>query len=232
MKTKALILTTVLGLAGGAASANNINLLPKWSQTPYGSVGALSDHTTGGVVADDFQCMGPEKIYAVRWWGSYGTVTHQPGPFDISFHYSTGPHPDSVPAGPPIELYQVTPQEQLVDATYSIYRYDAYLPVPFDQWTHSQKTQIGSDEQVTILNPGELFIDICKPSNELWFWRGVVPPHPRLAYAIFGSGHEGPWTTSTSIDMAFELMTIPEPGTMSLLGLGGLGALIRRRRQR
>jgi len=175
-------------------------------------------------------------IHAVRWWGIYGSATHQPGPFDISFHYSTGEHPNSVPVGAPIQLYQVNPQEVQVGVNWvnnPVYRYDAYLPFPFDQWTHSQKTQIGSGEQVTLLNKGELFIDICKPSGELWAWSAVVPPHPRLDYvAVSLTGHNGPWSSfAGGGDLAFELMTIPEPATMTLVGLGGLGALIRRRRR-
>ena len=54
---------------------------------------------------------------------------------------------------------------------------------------------------------------------------------PILDQGASSMGHTGPWGGDLMcFNMAFELMTVPEPATLSLLALGGL-ALLRRRRQ-
>jgi len=75
----------------------------------------------GVVRADDFICLDPAPIVAVRWWGSYiGDPNERPdgftGPFDISFHLSNAAnHPFSLPDPPdPILIQQVQAQEVLV----------------------------------------------------------------------------------------------------------------------
>jgi len=230
-----LVAVVLVGTLTGLAAADFIEWPVKWSQTPWDPAGGdyLSDHTVGAVVADDFICDRPEPIEAVRWWGSYIGETDPrtdgfTGPFDISFHYSVGPHPVSMP-GALVAMYTVNAQEVFVGFDTSgepVYRYDAYLPVPFDQWLYSQDSQNG--------NKDELFLDICKPTGEQWGWHEVVPPHPIMDFAAVGAGganpHEPTTWVSTDTDMAFELM-IPEPATMSVLALGGVGVLIRRRRR-
>lgn len=233
---KRLILTSlcVLLFAASYAWADFINLPVKWAQVPWDKDGSdyLSDHTADQVVADDFVCDTPVPIVAVRWWGSY-IGERDPrndgltGPFGISFHNSLGEHPNSIP-GPLITAYTVIAQEVFVGLDNKgepVYRYDAFLTVadvgivPFDQWKHSQNPEY---------NVGELFIDICKPTQENWGWHEVEPPHPILDFAVVAPGHLGPWN-SLETDMAFELM-IPEPTTMALLGLGSL-ILLRRRKK-
>ncbi len=107
-----------------------------------------------------------------------------------------------------------------------VYRYDAYLTdaagalTPFDQWAYSQDHRY---------NIGELFIDICKPTSEVWGWHEVAATHPILDFAVAAPTHVGPWG-SFGTDMAFELMVVPEPTTIGLLGLGSL-VLLRKRRK-
>ena len=242
----------VLALWAAPARADFIDLPVKWSQTPHSTWdGYYSDHTgtTEQVMAEDFRCTDPDPIVAVRWWGFYSGESQIRDEewvlFDISFHLSTGGHPYSVPAGPPVALYENVETQQAwtgecidpPDGGEPVYRYDAYLPGGgFDQAARSPQSP----------NPGELFIDICQPGGQVWCWsilESLPEDDPILGWAAvsdtrFGSGgHDGPWlsTGDEAVDepgqLAFELMT-PEPATLALVGLGLVGGLLSRRRAR
>jgi hypothetical protein len=214
----------------------------KWSQLPeliqpvtggapvwYG-VDRLSSHVLGVVMADDFISDG-RPIAAVRWWGSYllaGPAPYEPPPgftvpFEISFHLSTGTHPNSLPVAQPMTMYLVMAQEHytgFVDqAGHPVYEYNAYL----DPWFPEVAGQ-------------EYFIDICRPEDLQWGWHDAGPAgfgHPIMDWAAVSQTHVGPWATFVpNTDLAFELMTdIPEPATWLLVGAGLLCAtLVRRRR--
>ncbi len=231
---RSLIALAVVSMLCTAVQADYIDLPIKWSQAdwaPYDPDLRNSAYPSSGnqVMADDFFCDDADPIVAVRWWGTYGP---EAGPrsgqhplFDISFHFSQGAHPTSLP-GTLLYLEEVRAQEVYVGNFYAgtyVYRYDAYLPLAFYQEQYSAQSP----------NPGELFVNIYLAGTERWYWMSLGPPHPRAAdYAASSStGHNGPWTsTSYEIDMAFELMT-PEPATMGLVGLG-LVALVRRRRRK
>lgn len=220
-------------------SADYIPLPVKWSQ-PIGFNAAgfiigkdrLSDHTVNVVRADDFICNINQPIVAVRWWGSYigegpgsglqPRPTTPPGvigPFDISFHLSVGgPHPFSLPEMTPLYLTTVHAQEAFVGVDEFgdyVYRYDAYLPTPFFQ-------------QGSPTHPIEYFLDIDKPTQESWGWH--ESPFGGLDFPAVAPTHFGPWTHDLPHDLAFELMTIPEPTQAVFAMLGGLSLLALRRR--
>jgi hypothetical protein len=117
----------------------------------------------------------------------------------------------------PLYLTTVHAQEAFVGVDQAgdwVYRYDAILPTPFLQ-------------QGTPTNPLEYFIDIDKPTRENWGWH--ESPFGGLDYPAAAPGHFGPWTSDAPHDLAFELMTVPEPGVATLLG-GGIVLLLARRR--
>ncbi len=246
MKTRFLKLfsaAAVMAVCATTALADFIPLPVKWSQ-PIGidASGKIigmdwrSDHTMSSVMADDFLCTSLDPIVAVRWWGSYvgegpnsGLAPRPKTPpatigFDISFHDSTGNyipgvHPWSLPTGL-LYLQPVLAQEEYVGVDQSgdyVYRYDAFLPQPFYQ-------------QGTTANPLEYFIDIDQPSGQNWGWH--ESPTQILDVPAISPAHNGPWNNSLGVhDLAFELMSIPEPSVLTLGGLGLLAVLARHRRR-
>jgi hypothetical protein len=211
------------------ARADYIDLPIKWSQTVGVSnsvilgVDRLSDHTANTVMANDWLCDGSGPIVAVRWWGSYigsSTVigTGYINNFDLSIHASDGSestHPFSSPTSLFAYYQNLTVQQEFVGFDTvgdAVYRYDAYLPMPFYQVYNT-----------------EYFLDIDRPTGENWGWHEAALPWPVLDWAAVGTNHNGPWETYTPYtELAFELM-IPEPSTIALLGLGGLALLWRKR---
>jgi len=234
MKAKRLtIVAATMGLANllqTVAWADFISWPVKWSQ-PVGSTSGIiigsdrvSDGTIPWIMADDFLCNDPAPVKAVRWWGSYiGETTQRPGStnftvaFDISFYSSAGAHPNSKP-GALLLPETVLAQEVFVGRDQSgdyVYRYDAYLPVPFPQLTNT-----------------EYFVSISQPSGENWGWHDAAGDHPALDWAAFNPYGSGWFTFQPKTDLAFEIM-IPEPGAgvLGLLGGGLLLAMAWRRRK-
>jgi len=235
------------------AAAEYIDLPVKYSQTPW-DPDLYSWGGIGGQVymADDFVCDSSAPIVAVRWWGGYVGETvpradGHTGPFEIRFHYSvsgkaagyTDDHPYSLP-GTQVYLDTVTAQEVFAGYADSvefdpqpIYRYDAMLSVPFEQWTFSQSEDNGIE--------GELWIGIHSPSLT-WGWHMLdydgCPAIPVLDYAAYSSsGALGDWQSAgpdngtIDTDMTFELMgPVPIPAAVWLLGSGLVGLVGIRRK--
>jgi hypothetical protein len=243
MKTKSLkrcaAVLGVMAICASTALADFIKDPVKYSQ-PIGfdasglviGMDLRSDHTSGGIMADDFLCASLDPIVAVRWWGSYvgegpnsGALPRPTTPpatiaFDIDFYGSTGgPHPLSLPTT--LQLGQpVLAQEDYVGVDQFgdyVYRYDAYLPQSFYQ-------------QGTTANPIEYFMAIDQPSGQNWGWH--ESPTQNMDSPAFSPAHGGPWTSTAPMhDLAFELMTVPEPSVLTLGGLGLLAVLTSRRRR-
>lgn len=241
LMTLAIVIVT-LGFWVSASSADYINLPVKWSQLPQtGGIpsvwwsGAWGFEDAPFLVSNDWQCDGSGPVVALRWWGTYGKFPSPPGTPPPSFFvwiHANNPGPPSKPAEL-ITTYQLTPQEAYV-GEYDVmgggvildpilYRYDAYLPTPFQQ-------EKGKIYWLTIAaNLWDL------PGGQWYRWEAInllidtsVMTSDFITYNRLVDGLTG----TLQKDVSFEVMT-PIPGSLLLLGSGllGLAALGRRRRK-
>ena len=222
------------------AFADFIPLPVKWSQPPDMQIGMdhLSIHPEP-VVADDYISQTLDPIVAVRWWGSYIGYNGQPpsgylppAGFAVPFHlgfYTDVPTNAANPFSHPGTLVYdtvVSAQEEFFGTSGDpeiVFEYNAYLQIPFDQ---AQYHPTGG-------GPAVLWLRIDRYDREDWGWHESITHN--IDDAVTGP-HFGPWSPllkkdQTSADMAFELMIIPEPGTLALVGLGlaSLVCVVRRK---
>jgi hypothetical protein len=184
----------------------------------------------GQIVADDWQCLDPDPVFAVRWWGSYLNTAYEPTSgsrhldFEIVFHTDDPYDPPNNNYSTPLAVipqawHYVEAQEEFYgvvsgqgNPTYNLYEYNAYLPVPFQQVQDTiYWIDIEYDEQ---RNHGQ-------PVGDSWAWQTCVAADAWNDKAVYGPTHNGPWTQVPCHNMAFELM-VPVPGAV-LLGMLGLG---------
>jgi hypothetical protein len=204
----------------------------KWSQMPDMDQGTdwLSIHQTDGpVVVDDFMSNGM-PIVGFHWWGSYlDGLDPDPGmwkSFEISFHTDV-PAGQQEPFSVPSQTYQfqiVLAQETFYGQTVggeNVYEYWAKI----DPWWSEEAGEIywvdfALDQALHDRDWG--WHESCTQWND--FAVQTQPPSPG------GNPHLGPWAPLDR-DMAFEVLTIPEPATMLLLA-GGFGVLAFRRKKK
>ncbi len=235
----------VVALAAGGLSAQ---ITPKgdpvkWSQPvdleqgyDIGSYWRLGDPAPTTVVADDWRCLDGRPVTDVHWWGSYltGDTVGLSG-FEISIHADV-PADALHPSHPGDLLYfTILNRQQFQEQFYfadgeTVFQYNADLPVPFPQ----QQGQIYWLDIIGLVD-----------NSTTWGWHTAVRPGPEngldAAVMLFdyspvvGTPSYTQWGALYDfchVQMAFELTTIPEPGTFALAGtaaLMGLGVLRRRR---
>lgn len=242
-----------------AATANATPLTDvqaKWSQLPDMDQGTdfVSMHRSGGpVVVDDFRSDG-RPIVGFRWWGSYfqdaGQGAERTVSFELSFHQDCpvadatcgngGPYPYSTPrdGGYFSAIYNV--EEDFFGTTaggQDVYEY----------WVDVRDTPGpgflgGTWNEVA----GEIYwLDVAWNSgqfgtpfgDDVWGWHESAQHNLDFAVTtgqgVGGNPHVGPWDLLDGRDMAFQVLTVPEPSTIVLFGSGliGLGFSARRRRR-
>jgi hypothetical protein len=233
-----IVILAVFAIALAPVKADSIPYPWKWSQLPDMDQGTdwLSTHQSyGPVVADDFMSDG-RLILGFHWWGSYlDGLDPDPGThkqFEVSFH---GDVPDPEPENPltfsqPTQSYQyqlVLAQETYYGTTAGgekVYEYWGLLPTPWEE----------IEGKIYWL---DIAYDVVAQSYRQWGWHesyqhwndsavqtSLVNPNV--------NPHTGPWVELEGHDMAFQILTTPEPCTLALLGAGLLGLGFKARRKK
>jgi len=251
-RLKMLMLVGILLMLAGplAAQRDGKTDLVKWSQWVDIATGrdiASTWVTTqpvqkpGQVIADDWRCLDGLPVTDVHWWGSY--IEGEPGlpmMFEISIHEDI-PDNGCCPSHPGALLHSeigfvgTDVQEAFFAAAdeHDIYQYNYDLLVPFEQ----------VQGEIYWLN---IIAIVPSSSDVLWGWHTAIRPAPengidaavRIDDYCLTTGEYTQWgpmyddLTCSGVQMAFELTTIPEPGSVALVGTALLGAIgIKRRRK-
>jgi len=242
---KKLLLVVALAFCWSAVSAAPLvggHYKTKWDQAPDMDAGTdyLSMHRSGGpVVADDFQSDGRD-IYGFHWWGSYFMDTGQVAnhtvdrnvSFEISFHEDC-PAGDvtCVQPGQPAYNYS-TPSHNytsvIVNAEEDFYGFTATGEAVYEYWVllpQPWEEVAGETYWVDFAwNAGQFGTNI---GDDVWGWHESSDHWQDSAVttntAFGGNPHAGTWSEIRGVDMAFEVITVPEPGSLALLALGLLG---------
>ena len=222
-----LILTVLMSsLLMVSATAEVTGDIPvKWSQLPdmLNGYDVLSNNHTNTLAADDWRCGSLLPVTDVHWWGSYefDDPVARPQGFNIFIWADlTG----AIPSQPDGLLYSTyVPFTEANETFYGIqqrndrrgFQYFAILDKPFEQ------------------EFGKIYwLGIQAVSSYYWGWKTSIDHWRDNAVEQVAGGWEkiidpaGP--TPQQTDLAFELSVIPEPGTFSLLAMGGM-LLLRRR---
>jgi len=226
-----LAVLLALAIAPAAVRGDPLDLPVKWSQLPDMDLGTdwLSIHQVDGpVVVDDFESNGM-PIAGFHWWGSYlDGMDPDPGMwkmFEISFHTDVPVGQD--PFSQPSQEYQfqmILTQETFYGTTNGgedVYEYWALLDYLWlEEAGQIYWVDFAYDQSQGLRDWG------WHESETQWndFAVQTQPPSPG------GNPHLGPWAP-LDVDMAFEVLTIPEPATMLLLA-GGFGLLAFRRKKK
>jgi len=228
----------------------------KWVQMPDLEAGMDVLATEPKILADDFQCTFTGPITDVHIWGSWlddivldtvtfklsihsdvpagadGTTYSYPGPELWSMVFQPGQYiANPWPTPPTTERFYDPNQGAVVGFDTQVWQYNFYIDEPLafvQQGTSANPVVYWLDVQAQTLTPSAQFgwKTTYQPWNDDATWSDApFGTEPAIWNELIDQ------TTGTSLDMAFVITTIPEPGTAMLLGLGAAVLLITRRRR-
>lgn len=213
----------------------------------------------GFLVADDFRCNDPRPVTDIHWWGSYvgyqaGDVLQHPDAFLIRFwtDVPAGADPDMQWSHPGQVIHEILCANYQVSADpvgqdINVYMWQAYgeTIVMDDCYQYNQTldpTEYFNQEFDTIywLSIQAIYDEANLPGTS-WGWK--TRPNYFNDDAVMGTVEQGQMFLEDTIrwdpiqdyqgnswDTAFEL-SVPEPATLALMGLGAVAFLVRRRRR-
>ena len=219
----------------------------KWYQPPdLTDTGIDIYNVCPKILADDFLCTSPIPITDVHFWGSW--KDDQVGVIQLvhlSIH-SNVPADDQIPWSRPGQLLwqrDFWPGEFIVKGP---------IDSPREDWMNTNTGEYIPDNhnfawQINIPNIKEPFLQEGTPDQPIIYWLDIcvfveggewgwkTSTEQWMDDAVWSDSPDGPWyplkhpETQESLDLAFVIT--PEPGTISLLVLGGVAVLLRRRRK-
>jgi hypothetical protein len=198
------------------------------SGTPDYNVGYWSDPTNDTFEAyGDFTLSSPATITGIQWWGYYPYNNTTPATDAFTYEIQSNPGGGAAPSGE-ITSGSLGNGNPVDTGSY----YIADDAENFDVYTYSASTSI-------TLPAGDYFLGIwdtaANPGGSAFSWL-TTGETPSDEYSYYPAGAS--WFAPVDDEgVAFTLTggpAVPEPATMTLLGLGlaGLGAKVARRRSR
>ena len=255
---KWLVVAAIVMLAASLAYAEPVSDPLKWSQLPDMIMGLdwSSEVKVPSIVADDWLCTNGLPVTDIHWWGSYW-VPVQPGAYSNYSDARPGAPPggitkfilkiySDVPAGPtnpfsfPGQLLWQYETADFNEVLYGVTQggagnppeevYQYYVKLPQDMWFMQERGQIyWLSIEAVMLDPTGAPI-----TDKQWGWHESKHHWNDAAVQDFkGSGWVALNNNLYDVDMAFELTTIPEPGSLLAFGtgiVGIVGIMLRKRR--